>query len=108
MSETAAKPLRVGKGMSGSRDASEAGKAAATAALEPLGGEQPALILVFATPRYDLPALLAGVRSVTGSTLLVGGRPVIDRAVFSAVVAVVMITTLITPPLLVWALGRKR
>jgi len=28
--------------------------------------------------------------------------------VFSAVVAVVMITTLITPPLLVWALGRKR
>ena len=72
MSETAAKPLRVGKGMSGSRDASEAGKAAATAALEPLGGEQPALILVFATPRYDLPALLAGVRSVTGSTLLVG------------------------------------
>jgi hypothetical protein len=28
--------------------------------------------MVFATPRYDLPALLAGIRSVTGTSLLVG------------------------------------
>jgi len=55
-------------------------------------------------PRGEVGLIFASI----GSTLLVGGRPVIDRAVFSAVVAVVMITTLITPPLLVWALGRKR
>jgi hypothetical protein len=71
MTETAPRDLRVGTGMSGLPDAFEAGKAAATTALEPLG-EAAALVMVFATPRYDLPALLAGIRSVTGSALLVG------------------------------------
>lgn len=37
-----------------------------------LSGEKPALVFVFATPRYDLPALLAAVRSITGEAPLVG------------------------------------
>jgi hypothetical protein len=65
-------PLRAGTGTSGAEDAFEAGKAAAAAAVARLAGEPPALVMVFTTPRYDLPALLAGVRSVTGSALLVG------------------------------------
>ncbi len=72
MNDTALENVRVGTGMSGLKDAFEAGKTAAIAAVEPLGGDAPALILVFATPRYDLPTLLAGIRSVTGTTLLIG------------------------------------
>jgi hypothetical protein len=72
MSDAPLQRVRVGTGMSGDKDAHEAGKAAALAALKPLAGETPALIIVFATPRYDLPALLAGVRSVTGTALLIG------------------------------------
>jgi Kef-type K+ transport system membrane component KefB len=41
-----------------------------------------------------------------GLTLTLGGAPVVDRQVFSAVVAMVAITTLVTPPLLVWKLAR--
>ena len=72
MTDAPLQRVRVGKGMSGIKDAAEAGKAAALEALEPLAGEDPALVMVFATPRYDLPALLAGVRSVTGKALLIG------------------------------------
>ena len=72
MNDTALENVRVGTGMSGLKDALEAGKAAATAAVDPLAGEAPALVMVFATPRYDLPALLAGIRSVTGTALLIG------------------------------------
>lgn len=37
-----------------------------------LDGAPAALVMVFAAPRFDLPELLAGVRSVTGGTTLVG------------------------------------
>lgn len=72
MSDEARRRVRVGTGVSGLKDASEAGKAAAAQAVRPLAGEAPGLVMVFATPRYDLPALLAGIRSVTGTALLVG------------------------------------
>lgn len=72
MSEEARPVVHVGTGMSGLKDAFEAGKAAATQAVEPLAGKASELVMVFATPRYDLPALLAGIRSVTGTALLVG------------------------------------
>ncbi len=65
-------PLRVGTGTCGMKDAGQAGREAAAAAIAGLGGAPPALVMVFATPRFDLPALLAGVRSVTGEALLVG------------------------------------
>jgi hypothetical protein len=64
--------VRVGIGICKSMEAFAAGQEAATAAISPLEGMDPALVMVFATPRYDLPALLEGIRSVTGSALLVG------------------------------------
>jgi Kef-type K+ transport system membrane component KefB len=39
-----------------------------------------------------------------GLTLTLGGESVVDRQVFSAVVVMVALTTLLTPPLLVWRL----
>jgi hypothetical protein len=68
----AAQPVRVGIGLCTRKEAFEAGQEAATEAVGRLDGSAPSLIMVFCTPRYDLPALLRGVRSVTGSTLLVG------------------------------------
>ena len=64
--------VRAGTGLSRSADAFEAGQAAAIDSLAPLAGEPPSLVLVFCTPRYDLPRLLAGVRAATGEALLVG------------------------------------
>jgi hypothetical protein len=64
--------VRAGIGMSGSLDAIEAGREAASAAMKALVGEPPALVVVYTTPRYELPALLQGIRSVTGSALLIG------------------------------------
>lgn len=64
--------LRVGTGTSRNGDALQAGREAASAALGRLGGEKPAVVIVFATPRMDLRAMLRGVRSVSGDTLLVG------------------------------------
>jgi hypothetical protein len=64
--------VRAGTGMSVARDAAEAGREAAAAAIASLGGELPALVIVYTTPRYDLTALLAGIRSATGGALLIG------------------------------------
>ena len=72
MIDSAPPRVRAGTGMSGLKDAFEAGKAAANGAIDPLAGDPPELVMVFAPPRYDLPALLAGIRSVTGTALLVG------------------------------------
>lgn len=64
--------IHAGTGASGAHDATEAGREAATAAVTGLTGEPPALVIVFTTPKYDLPALLAGIRSVTGDAHLIG------------------------------------
>jgi hypothetical protein len=64
--------VRAGTGVSRGRDSRQSGREAALAAVSTLQGESPALVLVFTTPRYDLPELLAGVRSVTGDVLLIG------------------------------------
>ena len=64
--------IRSGTGTSTLDDAAGAGEAAARAAAAGLEGEVPALVLVLASVRYDLPALLAGVRSVTGPAPLAG------------------------------------
>lgn len=64
--------MRSGTGISRMRDAAEAGREAAAAAVAGLAGEPPALVIVFTTPRYDLPALLASIRSVTGDAHLIG------------------------------------
>jgi hypothetical protein len=62
----------AGTGVSRQQEADAAGREAATQALEQLHGQPPALVIVYTTIRYDRPALLAGIRSVTGDALLVG------------------------------------
>jgi hypothetical protein len=41
-----------------------------------------------------------------GSGLMIGAERVVDPVVFSAVVAMIAVTTLLTPPLLAWRLKR--
>jgi hypothetical protein len=53
-------------------DARQAGRVAAEAATGMLDGAEPVLVMVYASVRYDLTELLAGVRSVTGATPLAG------------------------------------
>ena len=55
-------------------------------------------------PRGEVGLIFAAI----GQTLMTGGRPVIDAGVYTAIVVMVMITTLITPPLLGWSLRRHR
>ncbi len=58
-------------------------------------------------PRGEVGLIFAGI----GSTLVLptsagGTTPVINQAIFSAVVIMVILTTLITPPALKWSMGR--
>jgi Kef-type K+ transport system membrane component KefB len=53
-------------------------------------------------PRGEVGLIFAGI----GLTLTVGGERIIDEAVFSAVVIMVIVTTMITPPALKWSLAR--
>jgi Kef-type K+ transport system membrane component KefB len=55
-------------------------------------------------PRGEVGLIFAGI----GSTLMLGGARVIDDEVFSAVVIMVALTTLVTPPLLVWKMRAPR
>ena len=64
--------LRAGTGISTAQDSDEAGREAATKAVAALGSETPAVVMVFTTPRYDLPVLIKAIRSVTGSAHLIG------------------------------------
>ena len=55
-------------------------------------------------PRGEVGLIFAGV----GRELLTpAGEPVIDDGTFSAIVVMVMITTMITPPMLKWSLGKS-
>jgi Kef-type K+ transport system membrane component KefB len=54
-------------------------------------------------PRGEVGLIFANI----GLTLVVRGEHIIDAATYSAVVIMVMLTTLITPPALKWSLGRK-
>jgi len=53
-------------------------------------------------PRGEVGLIFANV----GLTLVVAGERIIDEAVFSAVVIMVIVTTLVTPPALRWSLRR--
>lgn len=54
-------------------------------------------------PRGEVGLIFASI----GATLVLGGHAVIGRDAFSAVVIMVMVTTLVTPPLLRWSLSRS-
>ncbi len=55
-------------------------------------------------PRGEVGLIFANV----GAGLMLDGEPVIGPTTFSAVVAMVVVTTMITPPALKWSLARKR
>jgi Kef-type K+ transport system membrane component KefB len=55
------------------------------------------------TPRGEVGIIFANI----GLGLTVGGRPVVDAGIFSAVMIMVMLTTMATPPALKWSLGRR-
>ncbi len=54
-------------------------------------------------PRGEVGLIFANL----GLGLTLGGRPVVDVATFSAVVVMVLATTMVTPPLLKWSLARR-
>lgn len=54
-------------------------------------------------PRGEVGLIFANV----GLGLTIGGQPVIDRTLYSAVVIMVIVTTLVTPPALRWSLSRR-
>ncbi|MQA32760.1 FIST signal transduction protein [Modestobacter roseus] len=64
--------LQHGTGLSSDPDATVAGRSAAAAAVAGLPAGDPALVLVYASVRYDLTELLAAIRAVTGDAPLVG------------------------------------
>jgi len=53
-------------------------------------------------PRGEVGLIFAGI----GLTLTVGGERIVDPSVFSAVVIMVIVTTMMTPPALKWSLTR--
>lgn len=64
--------MKSGTGTSELSDAQMAGREAAIAATQTLDGATPLLVIVYASVRYDLVELLAGIREVTGETPLTG------------------------------------
>jgi len=55
-------------------------------------------------PRGEVGLIFANI----GLSLKIGGAPVVSPATYAALVAVVVSTTLVTPPLLKWSLARRR
>ena len=55
-------------------------------------------------PRGEVGLIFANI----GLTLTIGGERVVTDAVFSAVVVMVIVTTLVTPPALKWSFSRSR
>ena len=53
-------------------------------------------------PRGEVGLIFANV----GAGLMLNGAPVISPSTFSAVVAMVVVTTMVTPPALKWSLAR--
>jgi Kef-type K+ transport system membrane component KefB len=55
-------------------------------------------------PRGEVGLIFANI----GLALSIGGQRIVDEATFSALVVMVIVTTMITPPLLKWSVGRVR
>jgi Kef-type K+ transport system membrane component KefB len=54
-------------------------------------------------PRGEVGLIFAGI----GASLQLGGAPILSQSVYSAVILMVLVTTLVTPPGLRWAFGRR-
>ncbi len=55
-------------------------------------------------PRGEVGLIFAGM----GLTLTLAGERIVDESLYSAIVIMVILTTLVTPPALKWSLGRKK
>ena len=55
-------------------------------------------------PRGEVGLIFAAI----GTTLTLGGGRVVDKSIFSAIVIMVIVTTIITPPALKWSMGRHK
>jgi Kef-type K+ transport system membrane component KefB len=55
-------------------------------------------------PRGEVGLIFANI----GLGLSIAGQPIVDQSVFSAVVIMVIVTTMVTPPALKWSLARRR
>jgi Kef-type K+ transport system membrane component KefB len=53
-------------------------------------------------PRGEVGLIFASI----GLGLMIGGEPIVDEGIFSAVVIMVIVTTMATPPALKWSLTR--
>jgi Kef-type K+ transport system membrane component KefB len=62
-----------------------------------------ALIGIGMIPRGEVGLIFA----MYGLSLTLDGQPVVDKALYSSIVLMVMLTTIVTPPALTWALRRK-
>lgn len=60
-------------------------------------------VAIGVVPRGEVTLVFATL----GSTLRIGGVPRLDERGYASLVAVVVLTTLITPPALKWSLGRN-
>jgi Kef-type K+ transport system membrane component KefB len=54
-------------------------------------------------PRGEVGLIFAGI----GAQLMLSGRPVVDPGTYAAAVFMVVATTMLTPPLLLWSIRRK-
>ena len=54
-------------------------------------------------PRGEVGLIFAGI----GARLVLGGQPVVDAGVYAAAVFMVVATTMLTPPLLLWSIRHK-
>lgn len=81
--------------------AAVAGKQAC--ALGAYGGLDRLSVGIGMIPRGEVGLIFASI----GMTLSIAGAPIIDQAIFSAVVIMVIVTTMATPPALQWSLGRR-
>ena len=55
-------------------------------------------------PRGEVGLIFANI----GLGLSIAGQPIVDPDIFSAVVIMVIVTTMVTPPALKWSLARRR
>lgn len=73
-----------------------------------LGARRPGLdrlsIGIGMTPRGEVGLIFASI----GASMTLGGRPLLSSATFSAIVVMVIVTTMLTPPALKWSLARGR
>ncbi len=69
-------PAKTGIGFSGKPDSFSAGVESSAIAVAQLDSSPPSLIIIFCCGKHDPEQFLAGVRSVTGNTPLVGGAAI--------------------------------